>query len=120
MGGVLDAWISPLKAIKVQVTQQLASAPNDRAREVIMAEKNVDLGVAALMANYTVREAVKSRGLQVHGCFYDIPSGRIRDLGLGTKQGSSKVTTSTADEIVRGRHAQLVFRHGGSADMAAR
>jgi carbonic anhydrase len=60
-------------------------------------------------------EGVKDRGLEVHGVMFDIATGKLRDLGVGTKAGGG----GTGEEVVRGRHAQLVFR-GGVGSMAVK
>lgn len=112
IGGVLDTWLTPLKAVKMAHADELASIKDDKARAVRVAELNVEAGVKVLMANFVVQEAIKERGLEVHGCLFDIGSGRIKDLGLGTSKGAG-------DEVVRGRHAQLVFR-GRNASMSVR
>lgn len=118
-GGVLDTWLTPLRAVRLQADSELASLRDEKSKEDAISEKNIHAGVLALLANHTIQEHVKSRGLQVHGCFFEIASGRVRDLGIGTTQ-RSKASTMGGEDIVRGRHAQLVFRDGGSAGMAAR
>ncbi|GKT94118.1 putative carbonic anhydrase [Colletotrichum tofieldiae] len=85
VGGVLDTWLTPLKAVRAQNAEELAGIKNEDHRAVRIAEMNVETGVKVLMANFTVQEAIKERGLTVHGCIFDIASGRIRDLGFGTK-----------------------------------
>ncbi|GAB1315968.1 Carbonic anhydrase [Madurella fahalii] len=115
VGGVLDTWLTPLKAVKMAHADELAAIRDDKARAVRVAELNVEAGVKVLMANFVVQEAIKERGLEVHGCLFDIGSGRIRDLGFGTTKGGGR----GGDEVVRGRHAQLVFR-GRNASMSVR
>ncbi|GJC81252.1 carbonic anhydrase [Colletotrichum tofieldiae] len=122
VGGVLDTWLTPLKAVRAQNAEELAGIKNEDHRAVRIAEMNVETGVKVLMANFTVQEAIKERGLTVHGCIFDIASGRIRDLGFGTKtpkshRSSSIISNGEEEEIVRGKHAQLVFRDGGDASM---
>lgn len=114
LGGVLDTWLTPLKALRQQNHEQLDAIRDDKERVVRMAELNVEQGVKTLMANVTVTEHIRDRGLEVHGCLFDIATGRIRDLGFGTKGGSGAVTGADG-EIVRGRHAMLVFRGGNAA-----
>ncbi|KAK3292545.1 carbonic anhydrase [Chaetomium fimeti] len=117
LGGVLDTWLTPLRAIHAAHEEELAGIKDEGARAVRIAELNVEAGVAVLMANGVVQDAVRERGLEVHGCFFDLASGRIRDLGFGTKRGV-RVAGGNGEEV-RGRHAQLVFR-GGNASMAVR
>lgn len=114
VGGVLDTWLTPLKALRYAHRKELEAIGDGGARATRMAELNVRQGVEVLMANMTVREAVEERGLDVHGVLFDIGSGRIRDLGFGTRK--AKGGAAGGDEVVRGRHATLVFR-GGNASM---
>lgn len=73
--------------------------------------------MATLMASWVVRDAIRERGLQVHGCIFDVATGRLRDLGLGT-DGIHRGSVN-GEEVVRGKHAMLVFRDGG-ANMTVR
>lgn len=116
LGGVLDTWLTPLRAVCRANEEELAGIRDEKARAVRVAELNVKVGVEVLMANGVVQDAVRERGLEVHGCLFDVGSGRVRDLGFGTKGG---VVAGGSGEEVRGRHAQLVFR-GGNASMAVR
>lgn len=120
VGGVLDTWLTPLKAVRFAHAEELAGIRDDKARAIRIAELNVEAGVKVLMSNYTVQEAIRDRGLEVHGCLFDLGSGRIRDLGFGNAK--AKVNghrTPGPDEIIRGKHATLVFRSSGAA-MAGR
>ncbi|KAK6851228.1 Carbonic anhydrase [Apiospora arundinis] len=122
VGGVLDTWLTPLKALRNAHEDELDAIKDDKERAVRIAELNVEAGVKVLMANMTIQDHIEERGLQVHGCLFDIGSGRIRDIGCGITKGgvkSKKASAKAADvpgEIIRGKHATLVFR-GDSADM---
>lgn len=112
----MDTWLTPLKAVRFAHEEELKGIKDPAARAIRIAELNVEAGVKVLMANMTIQEAIKERGLQVHGTLYDIACGRIKDLGFGTGKGYKAGFDGSADEVVRGRHAQLVFR-GGNASM---
>lgn len=114
VGGVLDTWLTPLKALRNAHRDELAAIADEEARVVRLAELNVEAGVKILMANMTIQEAVRDRGLQVHSTLFDIGSGRIRDLGFGTAKGGAKRATNGAD-VVRGNHGMLVFRSDGAS-----
>ncbi len=114
IGGVLDTWLTPLRAVRASNREELEGVKDLGARAVRIAELNVQAGVGVLLANAVVADAVRERGLEVHGCLFDIASGRIRDLGFGTRSKGG-----AAGEEVRGRHAQLVFA-GGNASMSVR
>ncbi|KAI2628603.1 carbonic anhydrase [Hypoxylon sp. NC1633] len=121
VGGVLDTWLIPLKAVRNANKEELASIRDEKARAVRIAELNVEAGVKILMANMTIQDAIVERGLQVHGTFFDLGSGRVRDLGFGTAKGGhhNGLPGLAGDEVVRGKHAMLVFRTDG-AGMQAR
>ena len=122
VGGVLDLWLTPLRALRAAHAEELDALPDDGRRALRIAELNVAAGVNVLMANPAVRDAIELRGLQVHGTVFDIASGRVRDLGIGTcKKGASAGADALAEAgaVVRGRHARLVFRGDGAASMQA-
>ncbi|KAK4199763.1 putative carbonic anhydrase [Triangularia verruculosa] len=120
VGGVLDTWLTPLKAVRFANLEVLNAIKDDKARATKIAELNVENGVKVLMANMTIREAIEERGLQVHGCLFDIACGRIKDLGFGTKGGKGgRWGLDGQEDVVRGRHAQIVFR-GAKGEMSVR
>ncbi|KAI1189704.1 carbonic anhydrase-like protein [Nemania serpens] len=116
VGGVLDTWLMPLKALRDANKNELMGIEDEKARAIRIAELNVEAGVKVLMANVSIQEAIDERGLQVHGILFDIGSGRIRDLGFGTAKGSHKKESGGQDaEVVRGDHGRLVFEHDGAS-----
>lgn len=85
-------------------------------------------GVEVLMSNYVVEEAMKTRGLTVHGIVYDIASGKLNDLGIGSGakgipmqpgQHGADGAQDVEYELVKGNHGMLVF-DGEVAEMAVR
>ncbi|KAI1343086.1 carbonic anhydrase [Xylariaceae sp. FL0016] len=121
VGGVLDTWLTPLKAVRNANNDELMAISDDKARGIRIAELNVEAGVKVLMANFAIQEAIRDRGLTVHGTLFDIGSGRIRDLGFGTTKGSHMngiSAASDAKEVIRGKHATLVFRTEGAGMQA--
>jgi carbonic anhydrase len=117
VGGVLDTWLTPLKALRNANQDELNAIRDDKARAVRLAELNVEAGVKVLMANLNIQEAIRDRGLQVHGTLFDIGTGRIRDLGFGTgKKGYKSAPSNASDgDVVRGNHGMLVFRSDGAS-----
>lgn len=125
VGGVLDTWLTPLKAVRNANRAELDGIKDAGKRAARIAELNVEAGVRVLMANSTIQDHIAERGLEVHGTIFDIAEGRVKDLGFGTgksdgksavKKASPGAATFEPEEIVRGKHAQLVFR-GDTADM---
>jgi len=128
VGGVLDAWLTPLKTLKKENETLLKGLKGDGERATKLAELNVRAGVAHLLANYVVEDAVRERGVRVHGVVFDIGTGKLRDLGCGNAEVGGKSVgggDGGDDEVeekveVRGRHGMLVFREGGKAKMAVK
>ena len=114
---------------------------DDAQRGVRLAELNVAEGVKNLMANHVVEEAIRERGLKVHGTLYDLGCGLLRELGLGTDgpvmhgtvsddlraelvDGITPAPPSAAEgeqapakETVTGSHGMLVFKDQGGASL---
>lgn len=124
VGGVIDAWITPLRSLRKSNEVELKALGNDGERAVRLAELNVEMGVGNLMGSWFVEEAVSERGLTVHGVLYDVACGKIRDLNVGTAGKDAFSTGSSSAEqekveIVKGNHGMLVFS-GEGATMAMR
>ncbi|KAI1373550.1 carbonic anhydrase [Hypoxylon crocopeplum] len=121
VGGVLDTWLVPLKAVRNAHKEELAAIRNEKERAIRIAELNVEAGVNVLMANPNIQDAIAERDLQVHGTLFDIGSGRIRDLGFGTVKGGGHhgLPGVNGDAVVRGKHAMLVFRTDGAGMQVA-
>ncbi|RKF79874.1 Carbonic anhydrase [Golovinomyces cichoracearum] len=84
VGGVIDHWITPLRTLRRINNDSLEEIKDKKARAIKLAELGVETGIQVLLNNYSVRDAIKIRGLRVHGCMYDVSMGRLRDLDLGT------------------------------------
>ena len=92
---------------------ELDGIKDDGKRAMRLAELNVAMGVETLLSNYVVEEAVRERGLKVHGVLYDIGCGKIRDLGVGNCGGKGEKEEEGV--VVKGNHGMLVFRENGAA-----
>lgn len=116
VGGVIDAWITPLKALRKQHEEELKAIRDEKKRAVRLAEMNVKSGVESLLSTYFIEEAVRERGLKVHGCVYDVACGRMTDLKCGNagKKGVAGVKEDET-EIVKGNHGMLVFGGDGAS-----
>jgi len=122
LGGVLDTWLTPLKALRKEHSEELEGIKNDTERQSRMAELGVERGVENLLANFVVDDAIKERGLSVHGVLFDVACGKLFDLGIGTSgNGGKSATAGAASEghLVKGNHGMLVFG-GEGAQMAIR
>lgn len=97
---------------------------SDNQRSTKLAELNVIRGVETIMGNYVVEDAIKERGLKVHGVIYDIGVGKLKDLSCGNAEVKGKGQVDGAVDVedgveVRGNHGMLVFG-SGQAKMAIR
>jgi carbonic anhydrase len=115
IGGVLDTWLIPLKSVRKTNEMELKTIVDEGKRAIRLAELNVEQGVHTLLSTFAVEEAIRERGLKVHGVLYDIASGKIKDLGVG----NSGVQAEGEAEVLKGQHAVLVFGSEG-ANMAVR
>lgn len=117
IGGVIDAWISPLKTLKKANAKDLEELDeDDRSRK--LAELNVAHGVEVILSNHVVEEAVTSRGLKVHGAIYDIGLGKVLDMKCGNEEKIDATEESTRD-VLHGHNGTLVAKEGQSSMSAA-
>lgn len=75
--GVLDMWLHPVKQLRLLHEEELSKS-EDRARR--LSELNVLNSLETLRMNPTVIDAVKTRGLQLHGLIYDLEKGKLETL----------------------------------------
>lgn len=98
----------------------MSSIKDSGKKAVRLAELNVEAGVQSLLSNFVVEEAVKERGLKVHGVVYDVACGKVRNLNCGNAGGLPGTNAAEEKvEVVKGNHAMLVFGSDG-AQMAIR
>lgn len=115
VGGVIDAWIAPLKALRKANEKELGEIKDEKKRGIMLAELNVKSGVETLLSTYFIEDAVKERGVKVHGCVYDVACGRMTDL----KCGNARKGEEEEKDVVKGNHGMLVFG-GDGASIAVR
>lgn len=56
VGGVLDTWLTPLKALRNANKDELMAIEDEKARAIRIAELNVEAGVQVLLANVSIHE----------------------------------------------------------------
>ncbi|CAD6503770.1 BgTH12-05515 [Blumeria graminis f. sp. triticale] len=112
VGGVIDTWITPLRALRRTNAEEMAEIKDTKQRAIRLAELGVEMGVRNLLNNFSVNQAINERGLTVHGCIYDIGCGKIRNLRCGTDI-CIEPPASKATGLVRGDHGTLVFADDG-------
>jgi len=82
--GLIDAWLKTIREVRTANSKEL-DAISDKAKRVDrLAELHVLAQVENLYENSNVIEAMKTRGLQVHGFMYDTATGHLRNLSANT------------------------------------
>ncbi|KAK1066711.1 hypothetical protein LTR74_006921 [Friedmanniomyces endolithicus] len=84
LGGSLDIWLQPLRALREKHDAELKGMEVD-GQKAFMSAANVRQGVEVMKRIPTVIDAMKERGLQVHGLVYDLASGKLEDVDCDEK-----------------------------------
>ncbi|KAK1820464.1 hypothetical protein LTR12_005051 [Friedmanniomyces endolithicus] len=84
LGGSLDIWLQPLRALREKHDRELKGMEVD-GQKAFMSAANVRQGVEVMKRIPTVIDAMKERGLQVHGLVYDLASGELEDVDCDEK-----------------------------------
>jgi carbonic anhydrase len=79
LGGPLDIWLQPLRALREKHAKDLQSMEG-ADKTTFMSKANVQQGVDVLRRIPTVIDAARERGLQVHGVIYDLASGVLEEV----------------------------------------
>lgn len=79
--GMIDAWLTPLRKLRaVNKAQWDEQGLSDKDQLLKLVEANVRAGVQTLKENAEVIDAMRERGLDVHGLVYDIGCGELREI----------------------------------------
>ncbi|KAJ5504318.1 Carbonic anhydrase [Penicillium fimorum] len=89
--GILDPWLFPLRQLRERNLKLLQSMPAGEAASRL-AELNVREGLNLIKQKSVVLNAIRERGLQVHGLIYDVGSGVLSELD-----------TEDSEEVIRAR-----------------
>ena len=80
--GLIDHWLSPVRALAQAKADELAALPDERARLDRLCELNVLRQVENVAANPFVLDAWSAGAeLSVHGWCYSLATGLVTDLG---------------------------------------
>lgn len=77
--GVLDIWLQPMRALREKHADELAKLEG-KEKSLFLSKLNVKAGVDVLKRIPTVIDAMRERGLEVHGIMKDIGSGLLEEL----------------------------------------
>ncbi|KAL4953796.1 carbonic anhydrase [Aspergillus filifer] len=112
--GALTPWLAPLRSLAREYRSLLKSLDAESAA-LTLVELNVLAGVRNVLTRKVVRDAVRDRGLRVHGLVYDVGCGRLREVdgsalvnGSGKEGGESRSRRSVEGGNVERRVGRLV------------
>ncbi|KAK4623777.1 Carbonic anhydrase [Fulvia fulva] len=76
---VLDVWLQPLRMLREKYADEIEGMDTEK-RKKFLAEKNVLAGAENLKRIPTVIDAVRERGLEIHGVIYDVAAGLFEEI----------------------------------------
>ncbi|CAK1364790.1 Carbonic anhydrase [Cercospora beticola] len=76
---ILDIWLQPLRALREKFSDELDDM-DEKERGTFLAKKNVQAGVENLKRIPTVIDAMRERGLDIHGVIYNIDKGLLEEV----------------------------------------
>ncbi|PPJ55549.1 hypothetical protein CBER1_05402 [Cercospora berteroae] len=76
---ILDIWLQPLRALREKFSDELEDM-DEKERGTFLAKKNVQAGVENLKRIPTVIDAMRERGLDIHGVIYNIDKGLLEEV----------------------------------------
>ena len=88
--GLIDTWLTPLRILREQHLADLDACSSDQERTQKLVEMNVRYGVKILKANHHIINAMRDRGLQVHGLIYDVGSGKLTEVDTDESKEESE------------------------------
>ena len=79
--GKIDTWLMPLRQLRLKHADELEKLEWEQ-RWTRFSELNVMNGVEVIRQHPDVIQAVKERGLTVHGVIYDLGTGVLKELDI--------------------------------------
>lgn len=73
--GIVDHWLQHLRDVRAANKAELAAISDPAKRVERLVELNVIAQVNNLKRHANIQEAIRDRGLQVHGFVYDVSNG---------------------------------------------
>ena len=104
--GVLDAWLLPLRALRKQHAKQW-EALGAKEKITKLVEANVLQGVQTLRENADVIDAVRERGLRLHGLVYDVGCGELKELEVGESEDETRLRMSAFETEAEGKKEEV-------------
>lgn len=91
---ILDVWLQPMRQIREKHADALGKMSAEE-KEDALARLNVQAGVDNLRRIPTVVDAIKERGLQVHGVLYRLDKGYLEQIDTAEDEHAGACRHST-------------------------
>lgn len=88
--GLIDSWLTPVRALRCKHADELDSLDTMDAKTKRLAELNVQNSLEVLKTNPIIIDAMRDRGLQIHGVVYNLATGKLEPLETGESQEDFK------------------------------
>lgn len=100
LGGELDNWLRHVREVKSNHNSILDKITDVKERCDKLVELNVAAQVTNLKRNDRVSEAIRTRGLQVHGVVYDVAAGLLSPVEVGDDEHADDYVISDYSAVV--------------------
>ncbi|EWC44230.1 carbonic anhydrase [Drechslerella stenobrocha 248] len=78
--GLIDVWLKNIRDVRSRHLKELEAIEDPEQRIRRLVELNTKAQVHSVLHNSNVIDAIRERGLKVHGFVYDVANGKIRRL----------------------------------------
>lgn len=78
--GLIDVWLKNIRDVRARNIKELMAIDDEEARIRRLVELNTVAQVHSVLHNANVIDAMRDRGMKVHGFVYDVANGKIRRL----------------------------------------
>ena len=89
--GIIDTWLLPLRGLRMKLKKELDGL-SESEQSLRLVRENVLQGVRTIKENPDVINAIKERGLKVHGLVYHVGNGNLEEIN-----------TEESEEVIKQR-----------------
>ncbi|KAK4554774.1 hypothetical protein LTR86_008276 [Recurvomyces mirabilis] len=94
LGGPLDIWLQPLRALREKHADELDQLQGAE-RTTFLGKKNVQQSIDVVRRIPTVIDAERDRGLEVHGVIYHLDSGVLEEVECSEDEKKASLRGAT-------------------------
>ncbi|GAB7335382.1 hypothetical protein MBLNU13_g07763t1 [Cladosporium sp. NU13] len=91
---ILDVWLQPMRQIREKHSEALSKLSGEE-KEDALARLNIQQGVENLRRIPTVVDAIKNRGLKIHGLLYKLADGHLEQIDTAEDEAASECRHTT-------------------------